>query len=97
MFARSKRVAVLVVVMATTMGTLPIKPVEKVTIKIVWNIPQTPVFDCTDPEVRREYPAQCPELPFLLGGGGSTGHGGGGGRGILGGLLHGIPGIGGLF
>lgn len=35
----------------------------------------TPVFDCTSPQVRRDYPAQCPELgvPFLLGGGNPPG------------------------
>lgn len=96
MLARSKRLAALTLIVLTTMGgTLPVHP-QKITIKIVWDIPQTPVFDCTNPEVRRQHPAQCPELPFLLGGGGSSGHGGGG-RGILGGILHGIPGLGGLF
>jgi hypothetical protein len=54
----------------------------------------TPVFDCTDPEVRREYPMQCPQLgvPGILGG--SPG-GGGGSCGALchiGHLLHGLTG-----
>jgi hypothetical protein len=57
----------------------------------------TPVYDCTNPEVRRIHPAQCPEagVPFLLGGGGgSTGHGGddGGILGTIGRVLHGLTG-----
>ena len=58
-----------------------------------------PVFDCTNPEVRRAYPAQCPELgvPFLLGGGNPPGGGGGGQCGGICGILRGIPGLGGLF
>lgn len=53
----------------------------------------TPVFDCTKPEVRRAYPAQCPQLsdPLLTGG-----HGGGGGQcGGLCGILHRV--LGGLL
>lgn len=59
-----------------------------------------PVFDCTNPEVRRQYPAQCPEVgdPLLTGGGG---HGGGGGQcgglcGVVRDVLGHIPGLGGL-
>jgi hypothetical protein len=94
----SRRAAALAVIVITTMGgVLPAKPPEKITIKIVWDNPKlSPVFDCTNPEIRREYPAQCPELPFLLGGG-QPQTGGGGGRGVLGGILHSIPGLGGLF
>jgi hypothetical protein len=46
----------------------------------------TPVFDCTDPHVRQEYPYQCPQLgdPLLTGGGGGATPGGGGSGGILG-------------
>lgn len=46
----------------------------------------TPVFDCSQPEIRREYPYQCPELgdPLLTGGGGHGGGVGGTGGGILG-------------
>ena len=58
-----------------------------------------PVFDCTDPVVRREYPAQCPEIgvPFLLGGGQEP-HSGGGHCGGLCGLIRGVlGGLGGLL
>lgn len=45
----------------------------------------TPVFDCTNPVVRHDYPYQCPELGDpLLTGGGHGGRGAGGGGGILG-------------
>ena len=60
-----------------------------------------PVFDCTKADVRRAYPAQCPELgvPFLLGGGGS-GDGDvqcGGLCGIVRDIVGRIPGIGGIL
>ena len=53
-----------------------------------------PVFDCTDPDVRRHYPAQCPELgvPFLFGGDEGTSTGGGH-CGVLCGILHGLGGL----
>jgi hypothetical protein len=91
-----RRAVALVLIIATMGGGMPLAPQQKITIRIVWDIPETPVFDCRDPEVRRTHPAQCPELPFLLGGSASTGHGGGR-RGVLGGILHSIPGLGGLF
>lgn len=59
----------------------------------------TPVFDCTNPEIRRQYPAQCPQLgdPLLTGGG----HGGGGQCGGICGIVRGVlghvPGLGGLL
>lgn len=55
----------------------------------------TPVFDCTQPEIRREYPYQCPELgdPLLTGGGHGRGAGGGGGiLGTIGRVLSGLTG-----
>ena len=56
-----------------------------------------PVFDCTDPAVRRAYAAQCPELgvPFLLGGGGPGGCGGL--CGIVRDVIDKIPGLGGIL
>ena len=56
----------------------------------------TPVFDCTNPEIRRMYPAQCPEVrdPLLTGG---ARHGGGGSCSGLCGILRHIPGLGGLL
>jgi hypothetical protein len=51
----------------------------------------TPVFDCTDPVVRRDYPAQCPALPDpLLTGGGQGGVPGSGSCGGLCGIVRGI-------
>lgn len=56
----------------------------------------TPVFDCTQPEIRREYPYQCPELgdPLLTGGGHGGGAGGTGGGilGTIGRVLGGLTG-----
>jgi hypothetical protein len=59
----------------------------------------TPVFDCTQPEIRRQYPAQCPELPDpLLTGGGGHGGGGPSGCGGLCGIVRGVLGaVGGLL
>lgn len=46
-----------------------------------------PVFDCTKPEIRRAYPAQCPELGDPLIGGG---HGGSGSCTGLCGVVRGV-------
>lgn len=47
-----------------------------------------PVFDCTKTEIRREYPAMCPELGDPLLGGSNTGGGGGECGGLCGIVRH---------
>lgn len=87
--ATSTRTAVAALAVAVAVGGAP-------------SVAAKPAFDCTDPAVRRNYPAQCPELgvPFLLGGGSP----GGGGPGRCGGLcgvvrdvIDKIPGLGGIL
>jgi hypothetical protein len=100
MLGRSKRAFALVLVVATVAtlgGGTPTAAPTRITIRIVWDMPTPlkPVFDCTDEKVRRRYPAQCPEAPVLIGGGGPATGGGGGACGIcdlIGGLLGGLTG-----
>jgi hypothetical protein len=103
MAARSRRAVALALVLAAALGsTAAVSPTQLFTIKIVWDEVHTaPVFDCENPEVRRRYPAQCPEPPiFISGGPGGVGGGGGGTCGVcdlVRDVVKRIPGVGGLL
>jgi hypothetical protein len=94
MLRRSRRAAVVVLVVAAALGsTAPSEAREALQIRVVWDVPMSPPplaphFDCGNRAWAANNPDKCGlSGPFLLGGGAPTGGG------LLGGLLKRLGGL----